>query len=338
MRAVPARLVARGNQNVAAPLHALDLPLHQPKLRRVDEDVRRVDGDERSFDRFQFGRGVVLTRGVELVEHIVGVGVRQLRFQPLRVKPVRRLARRRSLLPLQGAAAHEQEYVERRSQPLLRLVLVLSTHPRRVVAYRVEELPRPEEHARELRREELCARAARPVHDEDGIADDASLVARGSPNRRVVQFQFRQALAASEMKVADDEITLDGRRIVGPRRSLSRADAGLRQDGLTGGTQQQQQEKNSSDVHSHPLSEQTCFRRTGAFPFFSRRGEKPATYLRGGETKTAFGIIACTPLLPSTSCVICKSAATLESMYASSRVRRFSVTRKSIISRRGPSL
>src|SRR5947209_10689619 len=205
-------------------------------------------------------------------------------------------------------------------------------------ARRVEELPRPEEHARELRREELCARAARPVHDEDGVADDASLVARGSPNRRVVQFQFRQALAASEMKVADDEITLDGRRIVGPRRSLSRADAGLRQDGLTGGTQQQQKEKNSSDVHSHPLSEQTCFRRTGAFPFFSRRGEKPATYLRGGETKTAFGIIACTPLLPSTSCVICKSAATLESMYASSRVRRFSVTRKSIISRRGPSL
>ena len=41
----------------------------------------------------------------------------------------------------------------------------------------------------------------------------------------------------------------------------------------------------------------------------------------------------CTPLLPSTSSVMCKSAATLASIYASSRVKCFSVTKKSIISR-----
>src|SRR6059058_4451856 len=42
----------------------------------------------------------------------------------------------------------------------------------------------------------------------------------------------------------------------------------------------------------------------------------------------------CTPVLPSTSSVMCRSAATLTSMYASSRERCFSLTRKSIISHR----
>src|SRR5205085_3081779 len=50
-------------------------------------------------------------------------------------------------------------------------------------------------------------------------------------------------------------------------------------------------------------------------------------------TKIALGIIMCTPLLPSTNSVMCRSAATLASMYASSRERCFSVTKKSIISR-----
>jgi hypothetical protein len=38
------------------------------------------------------------------------------------------------------------------------------------------------------------------------------------------------------------------------------------------------------------------------------------TFYRVGETKMDFGIIMCTPLLPSTSSVMCRSAATLASM------------------------
>src|SRR5579864_4830335 len=49
--------------------------------------------------------------------------------------------------------------------------------------------------------------------------------------------------------------------------------------------------------------------------------------------KTALGRSTCTPTLPSTSSVISTSPATLVSMYASSRVICFSLTRKSIICR-----
>src|SRR5437899_3326990 len=55
----------------------------------------------------------------------------------------------------------------------------------------------------------------------------------------------------------------------------------------------------------------------------------PDAAYRPAPTKMAFGIIACTPLFPSTSCVIARSAATLDSMYASSRLRCFCSTRKS---------
>src|SRR5260221_11770688 len=47
--------------------------------------------------------------------------------------------------------------------------------------------------------------------------------------------------------------------------------------------------------------------------------------------KMAFGIDICTPLLPSTNSVMLRSAAMLDSIYASSRERCFSVIRKSII-------
>jgi hypothetical protein len=51
------------------------------------------------------------------------------------------------------------------------------------------------------------------------------------------------------------------------------------------------------------------------------------------EVNKLFGIIAWTPLVPSTSWVMRKSTATLVRAYASSRVSIFSFTRKSIVSK-----
>ena len=50
----------------------------------------------------------------------------------------------------------------------------------------------------------------------------------------------------------------------------------------------------------------------------------------GHRVNSALGIITCTPSVPSTSSVISTSQAVLTSMYASSRDRPFSVTRKSM--------
>ena len=83
---------------------------------------------------------------------------------------------------------------------------------------RVEQLPRPEEDARELLPQKSAPRPARAVHDEDGVADDARLIFYGSPDGRVVQLQLRQDLAAAEAKVADHEVALRGRGITRPRR------------------------------------------------------------------------------------------------------------------------
>src|SRR5206468_13059150 len=46
--------------------------------------------------------------------------------------------------------------------------------------------------------------------------------------------------------------------------------------------------------------------------------------------KISFGIIPCTPLTPSSSWVVLKSTATLDSMYASSGLRFFCLVTKSI--------
>src|SRR6266700_4789867 len=53
----------------------------------------------------------------------------------------------------------------------------------------------------------------------------------------------------------------------------------------------------------HDMRVLTCVDRRGHFAVFA-----------GREPKIAFGIIACTPLFPSTSCVISRSAATLDNM------------------------
>jgi hypothetical protein len=71
--AVAGGLVVRGNQEHAAVLHPLDLPVEQPELGRVALVVRRVDRQQRRLDALQVGGGVVVAGGVPLVEVIVGV-------------------------------------------------------------------------------------------------------------------------------------------------------------------------------------------------------------------------------------------------------------------------
>ena len=77
MCAVPPGLIARGNQDEAPAFHPLDFPLHNAQLRRIDLIVGRVDGQERSLDAFESRRGIVIARGIELVEHVVGIPVVQ---------------------------------------------------------------------------------------------------------------------------------------------------------------------------------------------------------------------------------------------------------------------
>ena len=59
VRAMAARLLAGRNQHVAAALHATDLPLHDPQLRRIDLIIGGVHRDEWGDDFFEIGRWIV---------------------------------------------------------------------------------------------------------------------------------------------------------------------------------------------------------------------------------------------------------------------------------------
>ena len=127
MRAVAAGLLADRDQHVLAALHALDLPLEDPQLGRVDLIVGGVDRDQRRPDALEPGRGVVVARGVERVQHVVGIEARELSAHQLVEEAIRGLSRRRLRLPGQRAAGHEQQRVDRRRQPprLRRVLAVL---------------------------------------------------------------------------------------------------------------------------------------------------------------------------------------------------------------------
>src|SRR5712691_10723479 len=95
--AVPARVAARRDEQVAPVLHALDLALEDPELWRVAFVVGGVDGDERRADALQARRRVVVVRGFPLIQDVVGVPAEGLR-EPLRDERVGFLARGRLLV------------------------------------------------------------------------------------------------------------------------------------------------------------------------------------------------------------------------------------------------
>src|ERR1044071_5018185 len=98
MCAVPARPVACGYQHESPALDSLDLSLHHAKLRRVDLIVRRIDRHKPGADAFESRRGVVIARGVELVNHVISVGVGKTRSHLIFKQFVGCVAGRRLLL------------------------------------------------------------------------------------------------------------------------------------------------------------------------------------------------------------------------------------------------
>ena len=81
----------------------------------------------------------------------------------------------------------------------------------------VERLPRPEQLAGERAAGELRAGAARPVHHQDGVADDALRVLLRRAPRPVMHLQLRERLARCEPEVRNDEIRLGGAGRAGRR-------------------------------------------------------------------------------------------------------------------------
>src|SRR5436190_12811735 len=135
--AMAARVAARRDEDIAPALHALDLALEDPQLRRVALVVGRVDRDERRADALEARRRVVVVRGFPLVQDVVGVAAEGL-CQALRDERVGLLARGRLLVvrlrPARRGDAELDEY------PLDSpgLLLVVAAVPVRVVADRVD--------------------------------------------------------------------------------------------------------------------------------------------------------------------------------------------------------
>src|SRR5688572_29609125 len=108
MRAMTARLVADRDQNITPPLYAFDLPLQNSQLRWIDLIISRVDRDERRFDTLEIRSGIVIARGIERIQHVVGVRARELSSHLIVEETIGRVPRRRLLVPLQRATGHEQ--------------------------------------------------------------------------------------------------------------------------------------------------------------------------------------------------------------------------------------
>ena len=77
MRAVPARLIADRDENVASVFDAFRLSLQDSQLRRIHLIIGRIDRHQRRFDALQFRVRDVIARGIEVIDHIVRVAVAQ---------------------------------------------------------------------------------------------------------------------------------------------------------------------------------------------------------------------------------------------------------------------
>src|ERR1035438_10750655 len=129
-------------------------------------------------------------------------------------------------------------------QPIARFAGLPMPDPIRqddVVAGHVEQLPRTKQHARELRRDKLLARASGSVKDHDGVRNPAAGIAFWRAEGRVVLPQAWQYFAGAEVEVLRDVVAF-GRS----RRALScRAQ---------GADQQTGPDMNEELRHSHSIA------------------------------------------------------------------------------------
>jgi hypothetical protein len=81
------------------------------------------------------------------------------------------------------------------------------------VAGDVERLTLTEKFAAETGVQEGAPAAARTVHDQYGVVDMSSRIARGCPQRGVMQAQFRQPLTRPEVEIAGNPVAFLGREL-----------------------------------------------------------------------------------------------------------------------------
>jgi hypothetical protein len=84
-----------------------------------------------------------------------------------------------------------------------------------VIASRIEQLSFAKKFSGKFRAQEIAAMAGCAVENQDGVADDSFFVTERCSERAVVDSQFRQDFARSEMKIMDDVIGFAGLRVVG---------------------------------------------------------------------------------------------------------------------------
>src|SRR5262252_6635049 len=88
------------------------------------------------------------------------------------------------------------------------------------VLRRVEQLSGPKKDVAKNGSKKLRSGAARAMSNQHGVLRCTRTVSFQRANRAVVHFQFRQSLAAAKVKILNDVITFDGRRVVSGRRGL----------------------------------------------------------------------------------------------------------------------
>ncbi len=80
---------------------------------------------------------------------------------------------------------------------------------------RIERLAGAEKLAGKLRPEELRAAPGRPVHDENGVLRDPFRIFHRLAERPVMDSQLRHRLPGGELEIAQDEIALVRRGVIG---------------------------------------------------------------------------------------------------------------------------
>src|SRR5262245_25106448 len=83
MCSMPVSLGASRKENILPLRHAPDLALENAQLRWVHLVISGINGQQWRFDTLEARRGIIISRSLPVVKHIVGVGVHGPAFQPL---------------------------------------------------------------------------------------------------------------------------------------------------------------------------------------------------------------------------------------------------------------
>src|SRR5256885_12240214 len=74
MRTVAAGLRTQWDDNGTTLRDALDPALEDAELGRIDEVIRRIDREKRCANLLQVRPGIVVVRGLNLIQHVIGIG------------------------------------------------------------------------------------------------------------------------------------------------------------------------------------------------------------------------------------------------------------------------